>query len=52
MRGLQRIIKDELDIDQLQELAKADHDVEQKKIVIREKLAKIQDAMIALKPFS
>jgi GTPase SAR1 family protein len=52
MRVVEDIIKDELDVENLRELVKADEDVEEKKKDIRDQLEMITKSLAVLKPFA
>jgi hypothetical protein len=52
MRVVEDIIKDELDVEAIRELVKADEDVEEQKKDIRDQLDMITKSLAVLKPFA
>ena len=52
MRVVDQIINDNLELDQMRELVKAEEDVERKKKEIRDELKMLSKSMAALEPFS
>lgn len=52
MRVVDQIINDNLELDQMRELVKAEEDVERKKKEIRNELKMLSKSMAALEPFS
>lgn len=52
MRVVDQIINDNLELDQMRELVKAEEDVERKKKAIRDELKMLSKSMAALEPFS
>lgn len=52
MDVIEDIIEDDLDVEDMRALAKADEDVEENKQAIREEVQMITKSLAALKPFS
>ncbi len=52
MRMVEDVIDDELDVSELQELVKAEEDVEEQKQAIRDELETITKSLLVLGPFA